>query len=942
MRDYVRRLLAERYDVEVVTNGADALAAARRACPDLVLSDVMMPVLDGFGLLSELRADPATAGVPVLLVSARAGEEARVEGLRAGADDYLTKPFGARELLARVEAHLALARLRRDTEQRARTILESITDAFFALDREWRFTYVNRHAEAALARTRADLVGKNLWAEYAPAVGTAFHVELLRAAAEHVSVSFEDYYPPHGRWYEVRAYPSAAGLSVYFRDISERKRVAAGERFLAEAGAVLASSLDYETTLAAVVRLAVPALADWCSVFLVDAGNGLRQIAAAHPDPALVERAEEMTRRYPPHPEDATGIGGVIRTGEPRLVPDLTDALLAASARDPDHLALLREIGPRSVMIVPLTARDRVLGAITFVYAETGRRYEARDLALAQELGRRAALAVDNARLYHASADALHRLGVLVEASGLLTRSLELPAVQAAVLDLSHRLIAADAYAVWQFDAGAEEWRIASSANLSDTYLSEAGRIPGTDRMSDRPIVEEDAQGAARLEGRRRAYRAEGIESLLAVPLRVHSSVAGTLVFYYKTRRRFDDVTVRVASALADLSGAALGTAELYQRERASRHRAEEADRAKDEFLALLGHELRNPIAPIKYALQILELKGDDPAAAARARAMIDRQATHLTRLVEELLDASRIARGKVRLTVERLDLVALVRTAVEDHRAGVEKAGLSLEVAAPAHPLRMRGDSARLTQVVTNLLANAAKFTPAGGSVTVRLHALAGEAVLTVSDTGIGLAEPDLPAVFHPFYQVNADPARTKGGLGLGLAVVRGLIELHGGRVHATSPGLQKGSAFTVYLPLDDTTSVPAPGPARARAAGGGRRLVIVEDSVDSAESLAEVLGLKGFTVSIATTGPDGVALCQRERPDGVVCDIGLPGMTGFDVARALRADPRTAGAVLVAVSGYAQEEDRRKAAQAGFDALLAKPADIEHLVGLLARPRG
>ena len=942
MRDYIHRLLSERYDVEVVTNGSDALAAARRACPDLVLSDVMMPVLDGFGLLRALRADPVTAGVPVLLVSARAGEEARVEGLRAGADDYLTKPFGARELLARVEAHLALARLRRDTEQRARTILESITDAFFALDREWRFTYVNRHAEALMARPRAELVGKNIWEEYAPAVGTTFHTEFTRAVRDNVSVSFEEYYPPHDRWYEVRAYPSASGLSVYFRDVTARKRVAAAERFLAEAGTALASSLDYETTLAAVVRLAVPSLADWSSVYLVDAGSGVRQIAVAHSDPARIKWAEQITNRYPPTPNDPDGVGRVISSGEPVLAPDVTDDMLVATARDADHLALLRDLELRSVMIVPLIARDRTLGAVTFVAAESGRRYGPDDLALALELARRAALAVDNARLYHESADALHRLGVLVEASGLLTRSLELPAVQAAILDLSHRLIAADAYAVWQFDAGAKEWHIASSANLSATYLRESGRIPGDMTMPDHPIAAEDVQATARLEGRRAAYRTEGIESMLAVPLRIHGPTAGTLVFYYKTRRRFDDVTVRVASALANLSGAALGTAELYQRESASRRRAEDADRAKDEFLALLGHELRNPIAPIKYALQILELKGDDPTAAARARAMIDRQATHLTRLVEELLDASRIARGKVRLTVERLDLAALVRTAVDDHRAGVEKAGLSLEVGVPAHALRMQGDSARLTQVVTNLLANAAKFTPTGGRVTVRLQAPAGEAVLTVSDTGIGLAEADLPAVFHPFYQVNADPARTKGGLGLGLAVVKGLVELHGGRVEATSPGLQKGSTFTVYLPLDETTSVSAAGPEQARVVGGGRRIVIVEDSVDAAESLAEVLGLKGFSVSIATTGPDGVALCTRERPDGVVCDIGLPGMTGFDVARALRADPLTAGAVLVAVSGYAQDEDRRKAAQAGFDALLAKPADIEHLVGLLARPRG
>jgi PAS domain S-box-containing protein len=944
MREYVRRLLAGRYEVEAVTNGADAVAAARRAPPALVLSDVMMPGLDGFGLLRELRADPGTAAIPVILVSARAGEEARVEGLRAGADDYLTKPFGARELLARVDAHLALDRLRRDVERRASTILESITDAFFAVDRGWRFTYLNRQAEELLGRTRADLSGKNAWDEFGPAVGTTFHHHLLRAAGEQTAVHFEGYYPPHGRWYEVRAYPSAVGLSVYFRDVSARRRAADAEHVLAEAGAALASSLDYETTLAAVARLAVPRLADWCSVYLTDAGNGLRRVAVAHADPAKVAWAERIAQRYPPDPNDPRGVGGVLASGAPVLIPDVTDELLVAGTRDPDHLALLRELGLRSVMIVPLVARDRTVGAITFVAAESGRRYGPADLALAQELARRAALAVDNARLFHASAESLRRLGGLIEASGLLTRSLEPAAVQAAVLDLSHRLVAADAHAVWRIDAAAGEWRIADSANLSDAYLRDAARVPFTpDTTPTRPVVAEDAQAATALEARRAALRAERVESLLALPLHVHGAVAGTLVFYYRTRRTFDDVTVRVGCALADLAGAALGSAELYRRERDSRRRAEEADRAKDEFLALLGHELRNPIAPIKNALQILTLKGNDPTAVSRAGAIIDRQATHLTRLVDELLDASRVTRGKVRLTVERLDLAALVRTAVEDHRAGVEKAGLTLAVDVPPAPVRVRGDPARLTQVVTNLLANAAKFTPAGGHVRVALGTAEGAAVLTVSDTGVGLALADLPTLFRPFHQVNVEPARTKGGLGLGLAVVKGLVELHGGRVEGFSAGLGAGAAFTVRLPLDaapDPATAPAPAPA-PRAAGGGRRVVIVEDVADTAESLAEVLQLKGFAVSIAATGPDGVALCRRERPDAVVCDLGLPGMTGFEVARALRGDPVVAGAVLVAVSGYAQDEDRRKARDAGFDALLAKPADTDELARLLIRPR-
>ena len=366
-----------------------------------------------------------------------------------------------------------------------------------------------------------------------------------------------------------------------------------------------------------------------------------------------------------------------------------------------------------------------------------------------------------------------------------------------------------------------------------------------------------------------------------------------------------------------------------------------EADQRKDEFLALLGHELRNPLAPIRNALEVLELRGDDPVASARARAMIDRQATQLTRLVEELLDASRIARGKVRLAVERLDLGALVRTVVGDHRAGVETEGLALEVSVPPGPVWVKGDPARLAQVTTNLLNNAAKFTPRGGRVAVRLEVAGVEAVLSVSDTGVGIAADVLPSLFQAFRQVDADPARTKGGLGLGLAVVRGLVELHDGQAEAASGGRGRGATFTVRLPLSAGREPNPDAPAASDLpAVGARRVLIVEDSADAAESLRELLELKGFEVWVASTGPDGVELARRVGPGAVVCDIGLPGMTGFEVARALRGNPATAEAVLVAVSGYAQEEDRRKAREAGFDALLAKPADFRELIRLLAPP--
>lgn len=334
--------------------------------------------------------------------------------------------------------------------------------------------------------------------------------------------------------------------------------------------------------------------------------------------------------------------------------------------------------------------------------------------------------------------------------------------------------------------------------------------------------------------------------------------------------------------------GLAVENARLYADLRA-------ADARKDEFLALLGHELRNPLAPIKNAVRILELKGDDPDAATRPRAMIYRQANQLTHLVDELLDASRMARGKVRLWVEPLDLAALVRTAIGDHRHEAEAAGLAVEVAVPAEPVRVRGDLARLTQVVTNLLHNAVKFTPKGGRVGVRLGVEGGEAVLSVSDTGCGIAPADLNTLFQAFRQVNADAARTKGGLGLGLAVVKGLVELHGGRVAAESAGADRGATFTVRLPLDMEIVGPSPAPTLgADSEGGGRGLVIIEDNADAAESLAELLNLVGCDARACYDGGAVLALADEFGPDVCILDVRMPVRDGWATARRLRAAGR------------------------------------------------
>jgi signal transduction histidine kinase len=365
-----------------------------------------------------------------------------------------------------------------------------------------------------------------------------------------------------------------------------------------------------------------------------------------------------------------------------------------------------------------------------------------------------------------------------------------------------------------------------------------------------------------------------------------------------------------------------------------------EADRRKDEFLALLGHELRNPLAPLRNALHVLRLQKGDPTRVDWAGGLMERQVQHMTRLVDDLLDITRISRGKITLQRERLDLGQLVREAVEDRRGSLQEAGLALTLDLPAEPLWVEGDPTRLAQVVGNLLHNAIKFTDRGGQVTVRVarDAEGGRAVVTVRDTGIGI-EPELLArVFETFMQADRSLERSRSGLGLGLALVKGLVELHGGEVRAASPGLGAGAEFTVWLP---SAQAPAPNgepsepsPLTARSL----RILLVEDNRDSAASLKMLLELFGHQVAVAHSGPAGVETAQRERPDVVLCDLGLPGMSGFAVASQLRCDPQTARARLLAVSGYASESDQQRCREAGFELHLTKPVDPVELQRLLA----
>ena len=365
-----------------------------------------------------------------------------------------------------------------------------------------------------------------------------------------------------------------------------------------------------------------------------------------------------------------------------------------------------------------------------------------------------------------------------------------------------------------------------------------------------------------------------------------------------------------------------------------------EADRRKDEFLATLAHELRNPLAPIRIAVQLLRMAGALNPTAEEARDMIDRQVSQMVRLVDDLLDVSRITRGKLDLRKEQVDFAAVVQSALETARPLIERSGHSLTVSLPPEPVLLEADPVRLSQVIANLLTNAAKYTNQGGHIGLIVKQVGAEVIVTVKDTGIGIASEHLPRLFEMFSQVAPALERSQGGLGIGLALVKGLVEMHGGSVVASSAGPGKGSQFVVRLPICKGSPGPKdlpPGNGDGVAHPTKKKILVVDDNRDAADSLTMMLRLLGHEIHAAHDGLEAVEAASVFRPDVVLLDIGLPKLNGYEAARRIREQPWGRKMVLVAISGWGQEDDKRHASQAGIDHHLTKPvipADLERLL--------
>jgi PAS domain S-box-containing protein len=530
------------------------------------------------------------------------------------------------------------------------------------------------------------------------------------------------------------------------------------------------------------------------------------------------------------------------------------------------------------------------------------------------------------------------RVAFLGEIARSITSSLDLDTVLRRVVEGAQALTGSDSAAILLRDvesgAMVPRHRVGPWWRDWDTLRVTPGQgLGGLAMVTGRPLRTGDYRADPRVpdEFRMLTERA-GPMALMVVPILVGAETAGLLYIVNRTPRSFNDEDETICVRLAEQTAVAVQNARLFGRQEAARAEAEAANRTKDEFLAMLGHELRNPLGAISSAAHVLARTAAGNNSTVRASEIIGRQVHHLARIVDDLLDVSRVVAGKVALRLQPVDLGQVARRIATLHGG---PAGSRHVISVHTAPVWVSADPTRVEQVLTNLLANAVKYTPAGGEIAITVERDGDRAVLSVRDTGVGIRAELLPRVFDLFVQADRSLERSAGGLGIGLTLVRQLVQLHGGTVEASSAGPGRGSTFTVRLPiLADPPQVG--GDAHPAVAAPARRVLVIEDNEDAREMLRNLLLVLGHEVYEACDGAAGIQEAQRLRPDAALIDIGLPGIDGYEVARRLRTE--VPGARLVAVTGYGQPEDRERALAAGFDEHVVKPVDPEQLQRLLA----
>jgi PAS domain S-box-containing protein len=926
MREYVRRLLERRYRVHAVADGAEALVAARAEPPDLVLSDVMMPNLDGFGLLAALRRDERTSAIPVVLLSARAGDETRAEGLEAGADDYLIKPFTARELLARVSGLLALVEVRHaaarsEAELRAdgSRVLDAVTDGFVLLDVDCRVVHVNPRAEEAFGQPTSALSGRSLWELLPELAGTEAEERLRTVVRRRQPERFEAWLASWRQWLDLQCLPAAeGGVALFLCDITARRRTAMVLAGQAKALQLAVDGAPMPDVLDVLVRtVGVQGPPSLVASILLPSPDGRR---LCHVAGTVHRDAFDWALEGLPLSESGC-IGAAIASGDRVVSSDLDVDPSARALR-----AVTAEAGIRSCWAVPVhSAAGRTLGALVIWDRRVGRP-DAADLESAEIVARTAAIVVER---------------------DLEQRERQLAARALRESEARFRKLADDAPGmVWVTEADG------GCTYLSRSWYDFTGQPPATGlgfgwleaaHPEDRATAEvayreaHRQQDAFRLEYRIR--RADGVYRWAMDAASPRFDPEGQFLGFVGS---LIDITDRKLAEVHQQS--------VIEAERAARTQAERVNRMKDEFLATLSHELRTPLNAIHGWAQLLGRGGAawEPETLQRGLEAIERNARAQKRMIEDLLDMSRIISGKVRLDLQPTDLADVLEQSLQSVQPAAEARGVLLEREIGDVPLVL-GDPGRLQQVIWNLLTNAIKFTEPGGRVSVRLEG--GESVrLVVADDGVGIAADFLPSVFDRFRQADGSASRRHTGLGLGLSIVKQLVELHGGEVHAYSSGEGCGSTFSLTLPAgrgleeeprDPTEATPTrssgtPTERPSLPALTGIRILVVDDDPDARDLVRRLLSAARAEVTTAGSAREALSALERDNPTLLISDIGMPGQDGYDLIRSVRARGPDGGGRIpaIALTAFARAQDRDRALAAGYQAHLTKPIDPHELV--------
>ena len=768
----------------------------------------------------------------------------------------------------------------------AQTILDSITDAFFTLNRNWEFAYVNRRTEQVLGHAASDLIGRSIWEVFPGTVGSEFERMYRAAANTRTAASFHAYYPDHDRWYDVNVYPAEGGLSIYFRDISERMK----EETLRQALSSLSDVLRNLTTPEDIAISAAEALgramgASRVGYATIGANAETLHVVREWQADGLAPQARQLTLR---------DVG--------MYIDDLKQGKLVAVDEVPAQASTAA-----ALVHVPLLERGRLV-AILYVNHATARRWTPAELAFIREVADRTRIASERQR----------HVGALAELAAASDRRrrlyetfLENSPDLAYVFDLDHRFTYANKVLL-------QMWQRSWDDSIGKNCL-ELGYEPWHAELHDREI-----------------------ELVVASKQSVRGEVPFDGGF---GRRIYEYIFVPVFGPDGEVEAIAGTTRDVTDRKQAEQA-LEQASQRKDEFLAMLAHELRNPLAPISAAAEMLDQFASDEQIRKRSAGIILRQVKHMTALVDDLVDVSRVTQGLVDIERVPLDLAPVLDSAIEQVRSFIESRQQQLRVHVAPAPVFVLGDHKRLVQIVANLLGNATKYTPAGGAIDIQVTATVDTITLSVEDNGIGMATELQSRVFELFTQAKRTSDRSQGGLGIGLALAKSLTEMHGGDISCFSNGEGTGSRFTVTLPKH----IPLNGDSSAQArplepwqlpADGPLRILVVDDNEDAASTLAQYLEAYGHQTFVEHLPGSALLRAQLEKPDVCILDIGLPEMDGNELARRLRSQPETKHALLVALTGYAQEKDKLATQAAGFDQFFSKPLDTGKLLALLRQRR-